>query len=512
MAGSFVAFAFFAMLAAPCLGEGFEEPFHPTRSSPFNPMASKTFTRADGRYQLKYADTTELRGFVGEDKVTLGNYNVITKFGCITFCNSPDFNGVDGILGFGMPPKATQNGLPLPLFQAISFGPGEAAAEQQLKGHLLKARKFSFFATDTSAELQLGGHDPKAITAPMFHVTTFGTHYYAVKIRAIKYGQKDILHFGGETRYLPGVVDSGTSCLVIPDSNMGGKLSMMHKTPYSAFQDMPQDQSFWLDIDGHWLEIPHSVWYLAASQQTCVQRTPSTFDGLLIGDVLFRRYLVEFDMSKPGPSVLGIAPLNLTYLPTKKPLEGGYRIERDGHAQHKKVDENNAGTRLAMITDREATLSQLTRIPIMDKDQTQFFINISIGSPGQSRRVIFDTGSSLFGVFSKAPSDYEHRAIFNLAKDLELHSYLYRGLRSPSTEILCSMLLFMSSVMLVVYAKMRQNFVKCCKCGNCVDDDRDDYLEVQPVDNDPFKLPRHVIPEGHTAHLIDDDSDDDFGP
>ena len=61
------------------------------------------------------------RSFVGEDKVTLGNYDVITKFGCITFCNSPDFNGVDGILGFGMPPKAARNGLPLPLFQAISY-------------------------------------------------------------------------------------------------------------------------------------------------------------------------------------------------------------------------------------------------------------------------------------------------------------------------------------------------------------------------------------------------------
>ena len=60
---------------------------------------------------------------------------------------------------------------------------------------------------------------------------------------------------------------------------------------------------------------------------------------------------------------------------------------------------------------------------------------------------------------------YEHRAIFNLAKDLELHSYLYNGMRSPSTEILCSMLLFLSSVMLVVYAKMRQQVVKCCKSG-----------------------------------------------
>jgi hypothetical protein len=503
--------ALVALFLQHALAGGFDEPFHPTKSEPFNPMVSKSFTRADGRYQLKYADTTELRGFVGEDKVTLGNYDVITKFGCITFCNSPDFNGVDGILGFGMPPKAARNGLPLPLFQAISFGPGEQPGQQQLQGHLLKERKFSFFATDTSAELQLGGHDPKAITAPMFHVKTFGTHYYAVKIRAIKYGSHSILHFREDIDHLPGVVDSGTSCLVIPDSNMGGKLSMMHKTPYSAFKDLPQDQSFWLDIDGHWLEIPHSVWYLEASRQTCIQRTPSTFDGILIGDVLFRRYLVEFDMSQSGPSVLGIAPLNLTYLPTKQPMVNGFKIERDGHAQHKQVLETNSGARLAMMADSKAA-EPLTRIPIMDKDQTQFFINISIGTPGQSRRVIFDTGSSLFGVFSKAPSDYEHRAIFNLAKDLELHSYLYNGMRSPSTEILCSMLLFLSSVMLVVYAKMRQQVVKCCKCANCVDD-IDDYRETANLDpHHHLKLPRHAgFTEGELP-LIDEDSDDDLGP
>ena len=33
----------------------------------------------------------------------LGHYYARTKFGCITRCDSADFNGVDGILGIGMP-------------------------------------------------------------------------------------------------------------------------------------------------------------------------------------------------------------------------------------------------------------------------------------------------------------------------------------------------------------------------------------------------------------------------
>lgn len=33
----------------------------------------------------------------------LGHYYARTKFGCITRCDSADFDGVDGILGIGMP-------------------------------------------------------------------------------------------------------------------------------------------------------------------------------------------------------------------------------------------------------------------------------------------------------------------------------------------------------------------------------------------------------------------------
>jgi len=40
---------------------------------------------------------------IGQDIVQLGHYYARTKFGCITRCDSADFNGVDGILGIGMP-------------------------------------------------------------------------------------------------------------------------------------------------------------------------------------------------------------------------------------------------------------------------------------------------------------------------------------------------------------------------------------------------------------------------
>ncbi|KAJ1471544.1 hypothetical protein T484DRAFT_1843648 [Baffinella frigidus] len=41
------------------------------------------------------------------------------------------------------------------------------------------------------------------------------------------------------------------------------------------------------------------------------------------------------------------------------------------------------------------------RIPIWNQEDTQYFINISIGNPRQKFTVIFDTGSSVFGIFTK---------------------------------------------------------------------------------------------------------------
>ena len=39
-----------------------------------------------------------------------------------------------------------------------------------------------------------------------------------VRVRGLKYGDQSILHFGNGAQYIQGVIGSGTSCLIIPDS------------------------------------------------------------------------------------------------------------------------------------------------------------------------------------------------------------------------------------------------------------------------------------------------------
>jgi len=55
---------------------------------------------------------------------------------------------------------------------------------------------------------------------------------------------------------------------------------------------------------GREYEIPFSDWYITQgsdSDQSCVQRMPGGMPMVLVGDVLFRKYVVMFDLTSfPG--------------------------------------------------------------------------------------------------------------------------------------------------------------------------------------------------------------------
>ncbi len=148
------------MVTAKGTSQLFDEPYRPDDSRHFDVGASSTFLAdTTKQFDLAYADGTELKGFNGHDVVQLGNFHGMAPFGVITDCNSPDFNGVDGILGFGLPkPGFEGKQLPRPILWALTDKNVKDSNAQEL------TRKFSFFSTDTAAELQLGGYDPATVT------------------------------------------------------------------------------------------------------------------------------------------------------------------------------------------------------------------------------------------------------------------------------------------------------------------------------------------------------------
>jgi hypothetical protein len=61
----------------------------------------------------------------------VGRYYAKTKFGCITHCDSADLNGIDGILGLGMPDAALAS-IPEPLLFALSDETGDPANQVRI--------------------------------------------------------------------------------------------------------------------------------------------------------------------------------------------------------------------------------------------------------------------------------------------------------------------------------------------------------------------------------------------
>ena len=263
-------------------------------------------------------------------------------------CNSPDFNGVDGIVGFGMPvktpPPAAGGGggmmgmmsgmggqqpaatLPQPLLFAMSDPLKRDGGKHDIK--MLQRRAFSFLSTDCNtshsnaeikardcqAEIQLGGYDPASVEGKMLLTPSITMNDYVVVALSLKFGNTELLDFvptNPRLRYLPAIMDSGTSCLVMPDSTLSG---LLKSSPYGKWKGMVKhthhpavQEDFHLNIAGTIFQISYDDWWLQVSNQSCVQRAPPGFGGLLVGDVLFRRYVVLFDLRHyPETVVIGL--------------------------------------------------------------------------------------------------------------------------------------------------------------------------------------------------------------
>jgi hypothetical protein len=160
-------------------------------------------------------------------------------------------------------------------------------------------------------------------------------------------------------------------------------------------QNCAQGKNFYITIGNKEWEIPFESWYLAETDQTCVQPSPEGMQGLLVGDVFFRQYVVEFDMTGSKP-IIGIAPLNKAYQLVQQPSLASFELDKAPKSKLTLL----RGDEIMYPAEHSEVLTQVDRIPIVNKKGTQYFMNVGIGTPRQEFTVIFDTGSTVFGVFA----------------------------------------------------------------------------------------------------------------
>jgi len=353
-------------------------------------------------FGITYADNTKLKGFEGVDVVQLGAYYVYTRFHAITQCDSADFNNISGILGLGLPtiqsavnlPSIPSKAVPPPLL----FDLTDSRIKDNDMNRMLPRRAFSFLSTPHGAELQLGGYDPASVVGELFVTPSIQMTEYMVPVLSIKYGEDELLLFSEEDEMVQAVLDSGTSCLVLPDASGG----LLQEKPYSKWLKLignrhapTSKKSFYVNIAGREFEIPYSTWFGQTgphSGSACVQRMPPAKGTpvILLGDVLFRNYVVMFDISNygKGPIMLGIGKQNPDYQLASK----------------SETITKLAVSRLAVTgvhADGYVPPQASDTLPVYG----HYYVDIEIGSPRQKVKVLLDTGSSEFGVFSQCPKD-----------------------------------------------------------------------------------------------------------
>lgn len=381
----------------------------------FVPKESKSFALVPRSHKVNvtFLDHTMFKGYDGSDFVQVGQYSILTRLCFITETEGHSLFNVDGIVGFGLVEFKRSPSLL------------ETMSQRQRKdwnitqpGKILEKRQFTFIATDSTAEVQLGGYDPAAITGDMFFTHRFGSPYsYSVKLLSLRLGDKKILDFTPQNTSIPALLDTGTSCITLPSTKMNNSFE---STPYddfssaSAAMDFSTKPSLFFNIDGTELELPFEAWHANG----CVE--PSKKD-LILGDPFFRYYVVLFDMIKK-PYKFGIAKRNPAYKlvselhpnepymltkqlidphpHTKMALERKHQNVRRGILKPKH-DSRTELARAQLAADDDEVLS---RVPSDNVNDLQYLLDMSVGTPPQKMKVIFDTGSYMLAIYSKEPT------------------------------------------------------------------------------------------------------------
>ena len=393
--------------------------------------------RQEMPFTVQYADANAIEAIECVDYVQLGEYKARVPFACFMKSSSPQLKNIDGVAGFGIP-KIGANGekLPMPLLWALT---DQRNVESNAKG--LK-RRYSFFANRNHAEMQLGGFDPLSVKGgKMEYIKSLDPGEFVVPIESIKVGLRkeeavEVLRFKdaldpnahglthydkliAEKRemaqnYLPAVLDTGTSCLILPSNDHGGKLM---DSPFALFvkhfQQPPhlfsaraakllnegekevehKGSSVFMTVAGKELTLPYETLLITGTDKPCVRGSPPLQQGsIILGDVFFRQYNVLFDMEHSSPTsgvpaTIGLAEINPEYeiIPEASPI----------------IPINELGAPLIRMHLHRG----VDKLPIEDNSKgTQYYIQLTIGTPPQLFKMAFDTGSATLGVFTSPQS------------------------------------------------------------------------------------------------------------
>jgi len=381
----------------------------PATLSRFVPETSTSWRGNDAlRFSSTYAQGTTVRGFLCSDYVRLGPYGSFSPFCCVTSVSGM-FDG-SGIAGFAPPsrkdPKSQFPPLP-PLFISLANITGEDSAARDRP---VPAPMFSFLSSTDAAELQLGGYDAQSVKGKVHYVDSLSRYAYVVPLISIQLGDVPILTLSNPpskaNKKVAAVLDSGTSCICLPDNTIDGEVV---SSPWENFEKAWKGNSAATltisvnsEID---IQIPASVWVPAMqSVKGCLMKgCPS--DKVIIGDWLFQSWLALFDLGPTAhdrPPRIGLAQRDPNYH-----VGQAYHLHSHGPGVTKVAMTRERVTKQYDTPEMPGYGGMRTDVPDVELSivhDLYYLLPVMVGEPAQRFDVVFDTGSSFFGLVT-APAD-----------------------------------------------------------------------------------------------------------
>jgi hypothetical protein len=263
-------------------------------------------------------------------------------------------------------------------------------------------RKFAFAANEEIGELQLGGFDRSSTVEDMqmFPMAGFA---YGVNVTSIKFGGLELLDFdAGHDAYV-GEFDSGTTCILLPNSTVNGTFQ---RSPFEKLldaQNRGEAHPLVYTIGGKTFEIAY---------EECVEPASK---AMILGDPWFRKWIVMHDLTDLKHKKMGLALRDPHYKlgveTDHLQLDGGASAvtqgEKESLANFKPLSKVRAHRKVRpeklTMTQAKYAGEHVDKVALHSQSRVTYNVKLSVGTRPQPLEVIFDTGSFMLAVFADQP-------------------------------------------------------------------------------------------------------------
>jgi len=223
---------------------------------------------------------------------------------------------------------------------------------------------------------------------------------YGVNVTSIKYGHTELLNFvPGHDSYV-GEFDSGTTCLLLPNTTVNGTFENSPFMKLLARQNMGEAFPLVYTIGGETFEIAY---------EECVEPASR---AMILGDPWFRKWIVMHDLTDLQNKRMGLALRSPTYRLGIETDDDSSKLSSFTPLSKLRADRKVRPMALALTQARyngemvqSSGSSEVDKVALKSQSRVTYNVKLSIGSPPQPLEVIFDTGSFMLAVFAdQAPA------------------------------------------------------------------------------------------------------------